>query len=362
MRLPIEFAAMNFTRIILFAIAISIAPQLDLAADAKSAAAQTPAKLDDDFFLQGEYVGTLSSGPSPETSTGLQVIALGKGEFQAVEYAGGLPGNGWDEKTRRDYVGHKTAANRAILTGESKRLTVRRGLVVVQDESGQEIGRLKKVLRRSQTFGAPPPVGAQVLFYGRDAREFTSGVVTSDHLLVAGADTKQSFGDFSMHAEFRTPYMAPARGQARGNSGVYIQKRYEVQILDSFGLRGAENECGGLYKQRAPLLNMCFPPLTWQTYDIDFTAARFNAAGKKTAGARITVRHNGVVIHDNVEITGKTGGGAAEGPDPGPIKLQDHGNLVHFRNIWIVRSSKLPACDSVPLCVAHAVPAVLYGR
>jgi hypothetical protein len=208
-------------------------------------------------------------------------------------------------------------------------------LVVVKDESGKEIGRLKKVLRRSQTFGAPPPPGAQVLFYGRDAREFSSGVVTPDHLLVAGADTKQAFGDFSMHLEFRTPYMAKERGQARGNSGVYIQKRYEVQILDSFGLRGAENECGGLYKQRAPLLNMSFPPLTWQTYDIDFKGARFDAAGNKTANARITVKHNGVVIHDNVEITGKTGGGDAEGPNPAVIRLQDHGNPVHFRNIWI---------------------------
>jgi hypothetical protein len=134
--------------------------------------------------------------------------------------------------------------------------------------------------------------------------------------------------------------MPLARGQARGNSGVYIQKRYEVQILDSFGLRGADNECGGLYKQRAPLLNMSFPPLIWQTYDIDFTAARFDAAGKKTANARITVRQNGVVIHDNIEITAKTGGGSVEGPDPLPIKLQDHGNLVHFRNIWIVREPK----------------------
>jgi hypothetical protein len=81
---------------------------------------------------------------------------------------------------------------------------------------------------------------------------------------------------------------------------------------------------------------MSFPPLTWQTYDIDFKAARFDDAGKKTDNARITVRHNGVVIHDNVEITAKTGGGAAEGPDLAPIKLQDHGNLVHFRNIWIM--------------------------
>jgi hypothetical protein len=139
-----------------------------------------------------------------------------------------------------------------------------------------------------------------------------------------------------MHLEFRTPYMPRARGQGRGNSGVYIQERYEVQVLDSFGLDGADNECGSLYKQRAPILNMSFPPLSWQTYDVDFTAPHFDATGKKTRNAHITVRHNGVIVQNDVEITSKTGAGAAEGPNPRPIKLQDHGNPVHFRNIWIV--------------------------
>lgn len=328
---------MNLTRLALVAVAVSFAAQITVAADGKTAAATAAAKLDDDFFLQGEYAGSLSSAGASPIATGLQVIALGEGAFAAVEYGGGLPGNGWDGQTRTEYTGQKSAPEIAELAGAGRRLTVRHGWVVVQDEAGQESGRLKRVLRRSQTFGAPPPAGAQVLFCGRDAREFKSGVVTADHLLVAGADTRQSVGDFSMHLEFRTPYMPAARGQARGNSGVYIQKRYEVQILDSFGLRGAENECGGLYKQRAPLLNMSFPPLTWQTYDIDFTAAKFDADRHKTANARITVKHNGVVIHDDVEITGKTGGGDAEGPNPAPIRLQDHGNLVHFRNIWITK-------------------------
>jgi len=353
---------MNLARLGFLAVALSLAPHVALAAGGKTAAEQTPAKLDDDFFLQGEYAGMISPGSSSDggstaVAAGLQVIALGNGEFQAVEYTGGLPGNGWDQQNRKDYRGQRTAADKALLTGDSRQLTVRRGLVVVKDDAGRELGHLKKVLRLSETLGARPPAGAQVLFYGRDAREFTSGVVTPDHLLVAGADTKQSYGDFSMHLEFRTPYLASARGQARGNSGVYIQKRYEVQILDSFGLRGVDNECGGLYKQRAPLLNMSFPPLNWQTYDINFTAARFDASGTKTANARITVRQNGVVIHDDVEITAKTGGGSAEGPDPLPIKLQDHGNLVHFRNIWIVRG-RLPPKNSIEAncVVSQAAP------
>src|SRR5262249_7685930 len=170
---------------------------------------------------------------------------------------------------------------------------------------------------------------AKVLFSGFDARQFSKGTVTTDHLLLAGADTRQPYGDFVLHLEFRTPYMPLARGQGRGNSGVYIQERYEVQVLDSFWLEGADNECGRLYKQRAPLVNMTLPPLTWQTYDVDFTAPRFDPAGQKLRNARITVRHNGVIVQNNVEITSKTGAGATEGPNPRPIRLQDHGNPVH---------------------------------
>jgi hypothetical protein len=110
-----------------------------------------------------------------------------------------------------------------------------------------------------------------------------------------------------------------------------------VQILDSFGLEGKNNECGGIYEIRNPDVNMCYPPLAWQTYDIDYTAARYNDAGEKTANARITVRHNGVVIHNDVEVPRATRGNPVkEGPEPGPIYLQDHGNAVRYRNIWLV--------------------------
>ncbi len=149
--------------------------------------------------------------------------------------------------------------------------------------------------------------------------------------------TKKKFGDFRLHLEFRTPFMPEARGQARGNSGVYLQARYEIQVLDSYGLKGLDNECGGIYKVARPRINMCAPPLQWQTYDIEFHAPRFGADGRKNADAWVTVRHNGVVIHEKQPIPHPTGGGnGQESAEPGPILLQDHHNRVRYRNIWVL--------------------------
>jgi len=143
--------------------------------------------------------------------------------------------------------------------------------------------------------------------------------------------TKKKFTDFKLHAEFRLPFMPDKQGQARANSGVYLQGRYEVQVLDSYGLEGLDNECGGIYKVGKPLVNMCAPPTQWQTYDITFHAPK---AGKP---ARATVVHNGVTIQDEIELPGPTGGALDPNvKEPGGIYLQDHGNRMQFRNIWLV--------------------------
>ena len=140
-----------------------------------------------------------------------------------------------------------------------------------------------------------------------------------------------------MHVEFLLSYMPNARGQARSNSGCYLQGRYEVQMLDSFGLSGEHNECGGIYTIAKPKVNMCYPPLSWQTYDIEYHAAKFEAAGTKQSDAWMTVKHNGVLIHDKVKLPhGTTAAPVAEGPEPGPLHLQDHGNPVRYRNIWFL--------------------------
>jgi hypothetical protein len=143
--------------------------------------------------------------------------------------------------------------------------------------------------------------------------------LTDDGLVMEGMTTRQSFGDARWHIEFRLPYQPHDSGQDRGNSGAYVMGVYEVQMLDSFGLEGRDNECGGVYSVKPPAVNMCLPPLAWQTYDIDVTAPRFENGGK-VKDARMTVRHNGVVIHDDIEVAKVTPGGVRgeEGPT-GPL-------------------------------------------
>jgi len=149
--------------------------------------------------------------------------------------------------------------------------------------------------------------------------------------------TRRNVRDFYLHLEFMVPSQPGAAGQNKGNSGIYIQKRYEVQILDSYGIKDyTDQDCGALYKARKPDLNACRPAGRWQCYDIIFRAARWDKSGNKIDNVRITVVQNGKVIHNNVELVNKTGAGQKEAPNDGPILLQEHDNLVSFRNIWLI--------------------------
>lgn len=290
-----------------------------------------------DFALQGEYKGSVETDEGIKTF-GVQVIALGEGNFRLVGYPGGLPGDGWmPGQEEKKSIEAKADGGRISIPVDEAVLEVTPEAIEVT-VGGQTLGTLRKVHRQSPTLGKQPPEGALVLFDGSSADAFENGqLVEGKWLAASNAASKEKFGDHHLHVEFRTPFMPAARGQGRGNSGVYVQGRYEVQVLDSFGLEGKNNECGGIYSIAEPIVNMCLPPLAWQTYDIDFTAARYDSEGKKERNARVTIRHNGVVIHDDLELPHGTPGYRPEGPGPESLFLQDHGNPVVFRNIWVVK-------------------------
>ncbi len=301
-----------------------------------------PSKVDDpDFALQGEYVGTADNG-----KWGVQLIALSEGKFDFVAYQGGLPGDGWDgnKEQRIKGSGVRNAAGQVILKSDpdngSKGVVEKGTLKLYAGDSKEPFGELKRVQRESSTLGKVAPKDAIILFDGSNADAWTGkkDTLMEGDLLVQGVTSKEKFQDFHLHLEFRTPFKPAARGQGRGNSGFYAQGRYEVQILDSFGLEGEQNECGGIYSVGKPLVNMCYPPLAWQTYDVDFQAARYDDEGKKTKDARLTVLHNGVVIHqDIVADHSTTASPLKEGKEAGPVFFQDHGNPVRFRNVWLVK-------------------------
>lgn len=305
-----------------------------------------PKSAGEDFAVQGEYTGS-----HRDKKMGVQVVAEGDGQFRIKVHGGGLPGDGWDGTNVRIYKGKKQADG--SIAWHDEKNADDKGVTIVGDgkltvKIGEESFEITKVLRKSPTEGAKPPEGAIVLFDGKsldgwtkpDGKSPAAWTLRTDGVMqVKGGDilSKHKFaGPFSLHVEFMLPFMPRARGQGRSNSGVYLQNRYELQVLDSFGLKGVNNEAGGFYQAHDPKVNMCFPPLQWQTYDIDFTPPKWEN-GKKVANARATVKHNGVVVQDNVEFTkGPSPGGNKEEDSPQGIRLQDHGNPLMFRNIWAV--------------------------
>ena len=200
---------------------------------------------------------------------------------------------------------------------------------------------------------ADPPSDAIVLFDGKSLAAWRSAdgtpakwQVRDGYAEVAAGTgdirTADSFGDCQLHIEWATPAVPQGEGQERGNSGVFLMERYEIQVLDSYENKTYyHGQAGSVYKQYAPLVNASRRPGEWQTYDIVFRAPRFDEQGKVTERARVTVLHNGVLIQNNVEIYGNTYNDRAAlyiaHPMAEPLRLQDHGNPVRYRNIWIRR-------------------------
>jgi hypothetical protein len=234
------------------------------------------------------------------------------------------------------------------------------GDVFLGGRRGEDEGtfELKRFVLEPPSMGAAPPEGAIVLFDGSGFEEWErfprgkSWDILEGGVLQANPDigyivSKRDFTACKLHIEFRIPFLPEERGQERGNSGLFLQRFYEVQILDSYGLPGYWNDCGAIYQISAPHVNMCLPPLQWQTYDIEFHGARYDEAGSITENARMTVIHNGVPVQKDIEMTRGTSGDAKKPPvappnRPEPIRLQAHKNHVQFRNIWVVDLSDQP--------------------
>ena len=196
----------------------------------------------------------------------------------------------------------------------------------------------------------PPPSDAIVLFDGKNLSKWVGKdggeakwEIKNGAMIVNGTGsirTKEEFGDCQLHIEWASPTEVKGEGQGRGNSGVYFQERYEVQVLDSYNNKTYfHGQAGAVYKQHVPLVNASRKPGEWQTYDIIFHAPKFDEDGKLVSSARVTVLHNGVLVQDNVEILGATGPVGepkyeVHSPKQ-PLLLQDHNNPVSFRNIWI---------------------------
>jgi hypothetical protein len=317
------------SRCVLFFLALAVGSALGQKQPEPTWTDPAKAKAEDpDFSIQGEYGGG-------ETGCGAQVVALGGGKFDAYVLEGGLPGEGWAKGQGRTQL---TGPAGDLKSADGKLSAVIAGGKIAISREGKALADLNRVERKSPTEGRKAPAGAVVLFDGTSADEWERGRVEDGLLPNSDPTTKRKFGSYSLHLEFRTPYKPFARGQARGNSGVYHQGRFETQVLDSFGLEGKNNETGGIYSIADPLVNACLPPLAWQTYDVDFTAATFAADGSLVKNARLTVRLNGVLVQDDVELP-KVTTAAPIGrisPEPGPIHLQSHGNPIFYRNIWIL--------------------------
>lgn len=292
-----------------------------------------------------------------------QVISLGSEEYQInINTGAKFPGQPVTKMMGRIANDQLMATGMSGDGSEWQLTATPKEMQIEQNGPTQPTVELKRFHQKSPTLGLAPPPEAVVLFdgssldgwhhavYHTQPTDQTSSVQIEDascrwilpgdgsmQVNLGGVVTERTFQDVLLHVEFQTPYEPEQRGQMRGNSGVYLQGRYEVQVLDSYGLEGTINECGAVYNISAPSVNMCAPPVEWQTYDILFRAPRFDSDGNLTEQARISVLHNGVLVQENVSIPGPTPGAVSfDIAQPGGIHLQDHGNPVRYRNIWAV--------------------------
>lgn len=293
--------------------------------------------------FMGDYTGRWSAEIDVDPEINAMVFPLGNDLYHIRIVA-----KRFHRAPPKAIIEAKAKGGRIEFDEQGHRGVIENGTIVGGQSTGKATFEMKRVVHESPTLGKQPPAGAVVLFDGSnfDAWQGTEDwVLLDDAMMVTPKgkylESKQLFTDVDLHVEFRSSLMPKSRGQGRGNSGVFVQSAYEVQVLDSYGLEGYYDECGALYKLSAPRVNACTPPLQWQTYDISYTAPRHKANGELESNARITVHHNGVLIQDDVELKWRTDWKEADRlkpppTEPGRIRLQGHNNYVQFRNIWLV--------------------------
>jgi hypothetical protein len=328
---------MRMTRLAALALSLLLAAPAAMAQ--RTAADFFPEQLDP---FTGEYLGQWDTGEDVDVLLAAQIHALGRDRYRIVMKSK------LDMRSTPKFVAEARANGNVLDFSEDRETAHVENGVITGGRGKLSSFTLKKVTRENPALGTPAPEGAQVLFDGTnlDAWQPPKGwEITPEGTLMVTPEgdyliTREKYGDVQLHVEFRLPYMPAQGGQARGNSGVFLNDEYEVQVLDSFGLEGYYDDCGAIYKVAAPKVNACRPPLEWQAYDITFHAAKYDEAGKLIANPRMTVLHNGVYIHKDEELPWITGWKHEDRQKPHPagpgyIKLQGHNNYVQFRNIWV---------------------------
>jgi len=309
-------------------------------------AAETAAPSGDPYI--GTYLGNYVATGREDTPVRGWVLAEGPGLYRlAIRFEDdvqryGIELHGQQAGPRVAFYGFSSSV---WWDGEAKEGT----LFIGRGEKGYGGSfQLEKVIQHSPTEGMAPPAGAvAVLAYEEGKKPDLGGWTNQEWRALKDGSmqvkprsgssvTTQAFGDMQMHLEFNLPHMPNDHGQGRSNSGLYIHQRYEIQILDSFGVLPGSGDCGGIYQVAAPRVNASLPPGQWQTYDIVFRAPRFDANGAVTEPARLTLSHNGTIIHENLALHKPTPGGIDDaGATKAPFLLQDHNNDIRFRNIWV---------------------------
>lgn len=287
-----------------------------------------------DVEIQGEYVGVVRAAGGAEQAMAAQVVARGGGAFTVVFHPGGLPGAGYAGAGKSEAEA-ETIAGIVRITGDIEG-TIDGDSLLAGKKPGA-VYALAKAVRVSPTLGLKPPAQAAVLFDGSAPSAWRNGVLDSSGWfapLEREAVTLAGFSDFSLHVEFRLPFLPHLAGQSRANSGLrFLTDKLlfsEIQILDSFGGQPGTEECGGIESEYPPLVMAAFPPLSWQTLDIHLTTPA-KADTVAVGNGRMTVWHNGILIHPGREM-----------PYMGSevnIALQNLDAPGAFRNIWLVEGN-----------------------